>query len=147
MNGRRERGGSQKKSGGAMCGRLEIISQTPFRCCVAIRGCCQATATFRGFLCALTRSPCVGAGCVLTARPSSFWSLTRVSWSGGARARHPGWQEEGGEGSKVIPAHPAESLCCDAARGVQRWACCTWGKHSAPPATSPNTCNNKQRNP
>lgn len=45
----------------------------------------------------------------------------------------------GGRRREVTPVHPAGSLCCGAVLGVQRWACCTWGRHIGPPATSPGT--------
>lgn len=37
------------------------------------------------------------------------------------------------------PARPAGSRGCASALGGRRWACCTWDRHSGPPATSPGT--------
>lgn len=63
-------------------------------------------------------------------------SLPYISGLGlGDTASCPGWQCAG----EVTPVHPEGSRCCGAAPGGRRWVCCTWGRRSAPPATSPDT--------
>lgn len=49
-----------------------------------------------------------------------------------------------GTEAALTPARPAGSRCSGRPRRGQRWACYTWGKHSAPPATSPDTCGQKR---
>ncbi|MED6275167.1 hypothetical protein CHARACLAT_023776 [Characodon lateralis] len=102
-----------------MCGWQKIISQQPSEAILQV----------------VSRLPCVGA--LLCFDGVSLLPLVMMWLSIGLPPR-------AGRGSEAIPAHQAESQCCDAARGDPLWVCCTWGTHSEPPAISQDTCIGKE---